>query len=105
MAKSIVTSYEDISAFSGRPAQCTHHLIMGSGLRKLADEDGLTIPLTHDEHNTGMLIERIHGNPAAEHLSRMVGQLAWEKHKIAMEGCTEFEARESFRKRYSISYL
>ena len=105
MARSIVTNYEDISAFSGKPAQCTHHLVMGNGLRKLADQDGLTIPLTNDEHNTGELIGRIHGNIAAEHLSRMVGQLAWEKHYIATSGGPEFEAREAFRKRYGISYL
>jgi len=104
-SKSIITQYEDVSAFSARPAECRHHCCFGNGIRPLAEADGLWIPLTHSEHNMGAPTECIHGNPAAEHLSRMVGQLAWEKHKIAMEGCTEFEARESFRSRYGQSYL
>jgi hypothetical protein len=112
MAKSIITEYEDISAFSGAPAECTHHCIFGRGLRELAEEDGLTIPLTNAEHNMNPLGQRwqIHENAPAEALSRMVGQLAWEKHYIAekrelpFEGI-EAEAREAFRNRYGISYL
>lgn len=113
--KSIVTEYDDISTFSGSPAECTHHLIMGSGLRKLADEDGLFIPLTNSEHNMsphGKLYQ-IHDNPAAEKLSKIAGQLAWEKEYIAEELTTTVnlkeilykEAREEFLKRYGISYL
>ena len=105
MTRSIITNYEDISAFSGRPTECKHHCCFGSGIRPLADEDGLWIPLTHAEHNMGMPTECIHGNPAAENLSKMVGQLAWEKHYIATTGCPEFEAREAFRKRYSQSFI
>lgn len=113
MKKSIITDYMEISAFSGKPAESTHHCVFGSGLRRLADQDRLIIGLTHDEHNMGELIERIHGNPAAEKLSKMVGQLAWERHWIAERlkqlhpgaGDIESEAREAFRKRYSISYL
>jgi len=37
-------------------------------------------------------------------LSKMMGQLAWEKHAVA-GGKTEKEAREAFRSRYGISYL
>lgn len=112
MRKSIVTEYEDISAFSGRPRECDHHLIYGRGLRELAEQDGLYIPLTNAEHNMNPQGERwqIHGNAPAEALSKMVGQLAWEKHYIAtkrelpFEGI-EREAREAFRERYGISYL
>ena len=103
--KSIVTEYEEISAFSGTRADCMHHLIMGSGLRELADEDGLFIPLTHAEHNMSKFC--IHGHPAAEKLSKMLGQMAWEKEYLVKqlpEGMKE-EAREQFRKRYGISYL
>ena len=105
--KSIVTEFEDISAFSGAPAECTHHLIFGRGMRELADQDGLTIPLTNAEHNMSPNGQRwqVHENAPAEALSKMVGQLAWEKHKIAEEGCSEHEARELFRKRYGISFL
>ena len=113
--KSIITDYEDISAFSGAPAECTHHLIYGRGLRELADEDGLTIPLTNAEHNMNPHGQRwqVHENAPAEALSRMLGQVAWEKEYIAKtltktEALKEIlykEAREEFRKRYGISYL
>ena len=112
MAKSIITEFEDISAFSGAPAECVHHCIFGRGLRELADEDGLTIPLTNEEHNMSRFGQRwqVHDNAPAEALSKMDGQLAWEKHYIAtkrelpFEGI-EQEAREAFRNRYGISYL
>ena len=105
--KSIVTEYTNISAFSQNPRECDHHLIYGSGLRKLADEYGLTIPLTNREHNLGNDTEKIHGNQAAEKLSKMVGQLAYEKefYKKALGAGEEDPAREAFRKRYGISYL
>lgn len=113
--KSVVTEYQDISAFSGSPASCKHHLLFGRGIRELADADGIWIPLTNSEHNmspNGNLYQ-IHGNPVAEKLSKMCGQLAWEKEYLASELCTTEslkailykEAREEFRKRYGISYL
>lgn len=91
-----------ICSFCGRPAECTHHLIFGSD-RKKADEDGLTIPLCDRCHNMGPLLDRIHDNPAAEKLSKMLGQTIYEKNKI-QEGKTEEEARELFRKRYGRSW-
>lgn len=112
--KSIVTKYTNISAFSQNPRECDHHLIFGSGLRELADEDGLIIPLTNKEHNMGQNTERIHGNQAAEKLSKMLGQEAWEEYHLS-EILAEIkdvtpeeirtEAREAFRRRYGISYL
>ena len=110
--KSIVTEYTNISAFSQNPRECDHHLIFGSGLRKLADEDGLIIPLTNKEHNMGQTTERIHENQAAEKLSKIAGQLAYEKeyYRSALEALKETDAdsdpaREAFRERYGISYL
>ncbi len=105
--KSIITEYEDISAFSQAPTECKHHCVYGRGLRELADQDGLYIPLTNAEHNKSPygLLYQIHGNPTAEKLSKMVGQLAWEKHAISQTGCNEHEARQFFRQRYGISYL
>ena len=110
--KSILTEYTNISAFSQNPKECDHHLIFGSGLRELADEDGLIIPLTHREHNLGQNTERIHENQAAEKLSKMLGQLAYEKeyYRSALEALKETDkdsdpAREAFRERYGISYL
>lgn len=112
MSKSIVTRFENYSAFSAKPAECQHHLIFGYGLHELADEDGLTIGLLHREHNlspTGT-INQIHENPAAEKLSKMCGQLAWEKqylinkYQLPFDDLSE-ECREAFRKRYGKSFL
>ena len=117
--KSKVTNYNKYSAFSGKPAECQHHLIYGRGLHNLADQDGLIIGLTNAEHNMSPYgtINQIHDNPAAEKLSRIAGQLAWERNylidQLAFPFETEEEAfervseecREAFRKRYSISYL
>ena len=105
--KSIVTDNMDISVFSGKPAECAHHLISGSGRRKLSDKDGLIIPLTHKEHNMATRPEdRIHNNPGAEHLSKMAGQLAWEKEYYKEKADVEGDpARDAFRSRYGKSYL
>jgi hypothetical protein len=46
----------------------------------------------------------LHGNFMAETLSKIVGQLAYEKKKCA-EGFTEDDAREEFRRRYGKSWL
>ena len=110
--KSIVTRYDKVSVFSGTPKEADHHLVFGNGLRDLAEEDGLKIPLLHKEHNLSSkgTIYQIHGNPAAEKLSKICGQLAWErqylidKYQLPFDDLGE-EAREAFRKRYGISYL
>lgn len=94
--KSIVTEYTDICFFCGKPAECEHHLLFGNGIRELADEDGLTIPMCHKHHNMGSLTERIHGNSMAEYLSKALGQAIYER-KIG--------TREQFMKRYGKNYL
>ena len=116
MSKSILTKYENISAFSPRTAQCQHHLIFGRGLRQIAEEDGCWIPLTDSEHNMSSkgLIYQIHENPAAEKLSKMLGQMAVE-HRMLIKELSQItgksedeifdEVRERFRKRYKESYL
>ena len=109
--KSKVTEYNRYSAFSGSPAECQHHLIFGNGRHKLADEDGLIIGLLNKEHNaseTGTK-DQVHWNPAAEKLSKIAGQLAWERNYL-IDKLGDFdevsrEAREAFRKRYGESYL
>nr|DAI96345.1 MAG TPA: hypothetical protein [Caudoviricetes sp.] len=111
--RSIVTEYVGISAISGSPAEETHHLIWGrsGALRTLADKDGLTIPLTTREHTGaagGSVTERVHDNPAAEAMSKLAGQLAFEKEYYRLKlGLKKGEdpAREAFRKRYGQSYL
>lgn len=105
--KSIVTKYEQYCAFCGRPATEEHHLVFGGtggANRKLADEDGIILPVCPGCHRLKPVKEKIHDNPMAEKLSRMAGQLAFEKRRCA-EGATEEDAREMFRKRYGVSYL
>ena len=60
----IVTEYDGICFLCGKPAECEHHLLFGAGIRKLAEEDGLKVPLCNDCHNMGAAAGRIHGNSA-----------------------------------------
>ena len=99
----ILTKYNDYCLFCGRPVESTHHLIGGPN-RKKADQDGLYVPCCNGCHNMGQTMQRIHGNPMAEILSKMLGQLAFEKREVA-KGSTEEQAREAFRQRYGVSYL
>ena len=100
-----------ICALCGRPADSSHHLVFGSGLRKLADEDSLTIDICNECHTMAVKPkDRIHDNPVAEKLSKMLGQALWEKRYIARQAEMPFddleeEAREKFRDRYGKSYL
>lgn len=109
MSKSIVTNYEDISAFSGAPTECIHHCVFGTGLRALSEIYGLTIPLTNAEHNMSPqgTINQIHGNPAAEKLSKMLGQIAFEKeyYRKQLYNDDSDPARDKFRKVFNKSYL
>lgn len=102
--KSIVTDDMDYCFFCGRPAECKHHLIFGSSNRQKADEDGLIVPACNRCHNMGKVMERVHDNPMAEKMSRIIGQMAWERARI-LEGIPCGMAREMFRQRYKISYL
>ena len=104
--KSIVTKYIKYCAFCGKPTEAEHHLIFGRGMRELAEEDGLKLPACNSCHNMGTKLERIHENSMAEKLSKMLGQLAWEKEYY--KSLTDEEddiAREAFQKRYKRSYL
>lgn len=101
----MVTEYNNICAICGKPKECTHHLVFGRGLRELADEDGLTLPMCNNCHNMATSqLDRIHGNPMAEHLSKMVGQLAFEM-SYCSKGIPQEIARDEFKKRYGRSYL
>lgn len=90
--------------FCGKPCFSEHHLLFGTGIRPLAEQDGIKAPICEQCHTSGKVIERIHDNPMAEKLSKIAGQLAFEKRKCA-EGFSEDDAREIFRKRYGRSYL
>lgn len=76
----------------------------GGSVRRLAEEDGIKVPCCPYCHTQNDVKNRIHDNPMAEKLSKIAGQLAWEKHAVA-QGMTEAGAREAFRKRYNSSLL
>lgn len=90
--------------FCGSPfVSGEHHLIFGSGLRELAEQDGLKVHTCSKCHIMGRPVEHIHDNPMAEKLSKMLGQAFFERNECA-KGATLDDAREKFRKRYNISY-
>ena len=104
MAKSTIVQerYKDYCFFCGTPVtNGEHHLLFGRS-RKLAEEDGLKVPTCDNCHLIGKLLERIHDNPMAEKLSKMLGQAFYERNECA-KGATIDEAREKFRRRYGFS--
>lgn len=115
--KSIVTKYEGVCFFCGRQAEGEHHLIFGTAGRELCDKDGLKVPTCNNCHNMGATLNRIHDNPMAEKLSKMLGQAVWERNwilkdavhdKAEDEEVQELEsriARKEFLRRYGKSYL
>ncbi len=96
MGKSLLTGNRNICFFCGKPAECEHHLVFGSGKRKMAEEDGLKVPVCNHCHTMGHGTECIHGNIMAERLSKMLGQAVYEK---------QVGTRGQFRERYGKSYL
>ena len=105
----MITKYEQFCFICGKPADAgVHHLIFGKGLHALADADNLTAPICNTCHVLGKY--RLHDNPVSEKLSKIIGQLEWEKQYLLKEGNFPYKnmddrAREAFRKRYSRSYL
>jgi len=96
-----------ICVICGKPAECKHHLIFGTSKRRLADEDGLTVDMCNSCHNMAVkTYDRVHGNPMAEALSKMLGQALWEREHLKYfdEEAGDY-AREAFTRRYGRSYL
>lgn len=108
--KSKVTPYEDMCFFCGKPATQTHHLIFGTSARQLADKDGLYVPICDKCHTSSeYVIDRIHDNPMAEKLSKMLGQAMFERNYYKdlwyqLNRDTD-EARERFIERYGRSFI
>ena len=95
----MITKYEKYCIICGTPTNTVHHLVFGRGKRNLADQDGLTAPMCPLCH------EELHNKSAvANALSRIAGQLEFEKQQVA-KGKSFDDAREEFRKRYGVSYL
>ena len=88
--ESVVTEYMNNCLLCGRPTIDKHHLLFGRGIRPLADDDKLIIPVCRECHNL------IHSDPRVGNLSKILGQIVWEK--------TNDGDRESFIRRYGKSY-
>lgn len=76
----------------------------------------LKVPVCNNCHNMGQKLCRIHENPMAERMSKMIGQLAWEREWLLKNTVTinskgqmaKVEGnvvRSQFMKRYGRSYL
>ena len=92
----MITKATEICAICGKPKQEIHHLVFGRGMRELSDQDGLTITLCHDCH------ESVHRYAGA--WSKMVGQLSFELDRME-KGFSREEAKGEFLKRYGRMYL
>lgn len=86
--QSKITSYPEYCLLCGRPSTDKHHCLSGSD-RKNADDDGLYIMLCRSCHHF------IHNNPEALVMSKIIGQLAYERE----------HTREEYLSRYRHSYL
>lgn len=115
--RSIVTDDCSSCFICGREAEAEHHLVFGTAGRELSEKDGLKIPVCGRCHNMGESTRRIHGNSMAERMSKIIGQLVFERNLLleyleADLGCGDegmkklsMNVRENFRKRYGVSYL
>lgn len=79
-----------------------HHAIAGNANRAKSTKFNLVMPLCPKHHN--MSNNSVHLNPDMGVMSKIIGQLAFEKRKCA-EGMTEDEARQEFRNQFGKSYL
>lgn len=94
----MITEYDDWCLICGKSRTDIHHLIFGNAKRRLADKDGLTIPLCREHH------EQMHNDKGMQAMSKICGQLLYERNKCA-EGYGVDAARDSFRIRYGKSYM
>lgn len=93
----------------GKMATEKHHLIFGQSCRNLCEKDkaaGIVVPICRECHTTGKY--RIHDNPVAEALSKMLGQALWERWYLTDFGDadrTSQQARDNFIRRYGRNWL
>ena len=100
--ESVVTDYMDYCFICGAPKEHTHHLIEGVANRQKSDKYKLIVPVCGNCHN--MSKDSIHGNTKMDAMSKIIGQLAFEREEVA-NGLTKEQAREKFRKEFGKSYL
>lgn len=89
MMDSIITEEKNFCILCSGIATDTHHLCYGRSGRALSDDFGLVIPVCRSCHNL------IHSDTRIGQLSKMLGQMAWEK---------KYGNRDDFRKTFGKSY-
>ena len=100
----MITKFDELCIICNKKATDVHHLIPGTSGRRLADEDGLTIPLCRCCH------DQIHRDNKMLVLTKIIGQLAWErdylikKYELPFDDL-ETECRVAFTERYSKGYI
>lgn len=103
--KSTLTDNASYCFFCGCPSECDHHLIFGTSGREFAEKYGLKVPICAKCHTISVhKSDRIHDNPMAEKLSKMLGQMTWERDR-ALEGMDKEQIRDRFIKERGVSYL
>lgn len=104
--KSVVCKQTEYCAICGAPATQEHHLIFGAfgACRQLAEAHGLKIPICTNCHTAGLITTRIHDNPMAEKLSKMLGQAIFER-EMAFKGADSDEAKAIFRQEFGKTYF
>lgn len=100
----MITKFDELCIICNKPSVDTHHLIPGTSGRRLSDEDGLTIPLCRNCH------DQIHNNDKMLVLTKIIGQLAWEREYLIKKYELPFddlstECRTAFMERYSKGYI
>lgn len=103
MSKGIVTDYPEICFICGRPSEAEHHLVFGTAGRELSEKDGLKVPVCNNCHNMGEILKRIHGNPMAERMSKIIGQLAWEKEYALQKADELFDKMEDCNTPFNVT--
>lgn len=98
-----ITKYMDYCVICGKPA-AWHHVFHGSAGRKLADEDGLVLPLCPEHHQYSSV--SVHMNHTVDVLCEIIGELAFERNALADgKAHTVEEARQLFFDRYNKNFL
>lgn len=101
--RSIITDDLETDFFDGSPAAEVHHCIYGTANRRLADEDGLVVGLTHDNHNEKPL--GVHFNPVRDRYLKELAEVAWILKTMKQEKIMFEDAKERFLGRYGRNYL
>ena len=102
----MITDGTGLCALCGRRyVEEEHHLLFGTYGRALAEEDGITIPACKICHRLAEKTQdRIHDNPIAERLSKMLGQSIWGEQWLLQYSDLGRDAKQrkddAFRKRY-----